>query len=136
MSSSSAKVPEALAKRLCRFAFVDAIRGEPDFWRTQEIRKSEFTVGPNGKLMGEFSMSTADGKRGLEGTFEAEIKAAAGKVIGFKGYAEATAWGSGTYTPGAPIGQFPMKFAFVIAPKTKDSVAPQAAMFGNEYLRP
>lgn len=130
--------PDPLALRLCRFAFVDAIRGEPDFWRPEEIRTSSFLVekGKNGEWMlsGKFSMATSDNRRGLEGAFEGVLKASGGTVSSFKGYAEGTAWGQGTYTPGAPEGKFPIKFAFVLAPNAIDTVAPQAAMFGREYL--
>lgn len=127
---------ENLAKRLCRFVFVDAIRGEPDFWRPAEIKTCTLRVVAPGRLTGEFAMATADGRRGLEGKFEASFSLLGGKLSTFKGYAEGTAWGSGTYTPGAPEGKFPIKFAFLVAPKTPDTVAPQAAMIGREYLKP
>ncbi len=131
-----ATVSDALIRRVCRFAFVDAIRGEPDFWQTGELKTSSFRIVLPGLLKGEFTMATADGKRGIEGKFEAEFSASGGRVSAFRGYAEGTAWGSGTYTPGAPEGKFPIKFAFVMAPRSKDTVAPQAAMFGREYLNP
>ena len=132
------QVPENLAMRLCRFALVDAIRGEPDFWRPEEIRSKKLELAKNPKggylLKGIYAMRTADEKRGIEGGFEAELQITNDKITAFKGFAEATAWGQGTYTPGAPSGKFPIKFAFLLAPSTKDSVAPQAAMFGREYL--
>ena len=132
------QVPENLAMRLCRFALVDAIRGEPDFWRPEEIQSNKLEVAKNPKggllLKGTYKMQTADKKRGVEGAFEAELQIISDKVAAFKGFAEATAWGQGTYTPGAPSSKFPIKFAFLLAPATKDSVAPQAAMFGREYL--
>jgi hypothetical protein len=131
-----ATVSEAFAKRLCRFALVDAIRGEPDFWRPSEVRTSSFRVVRPGRLEGEFSMATADGKRGLEGKLEAEFAVQNGRIQSFKGYAEGLAWGRGTYTPSPPAGRFPIKFAFVAAPKSADTVAPQAAMFGREYVAP
>lgn len=131
-------VPESFAMRLCRFALVDAIRGEPDFWRPEEIRSKKFEVDKNPKggfsLKGSYSMQTADGKRGLEGTLEVEFNIADNKTTAYKAFADCTAWGQGTYTPGAPAGKFPLKFAFMLAPAAKDTVAPQAAMFGREYL--
>lgn len=127
-------VSQALVRRLCRFALVDAIRGEPDFWRLSELVRTEFRVVTPGRLTGTFAMTTSDRKRGFEGTFEAEFAVREGTVSRFKGYAEGKAWGSGTYTPGAPEGKFPLKLAFVMAPEAKDTVAPQAAMFGREYL--
>lgn len=135
---SNLEVPESLASRLCRFAFVDAIRGEPDFWRREEVRSKSFsltkTSGAGLLLKGSFLMTTADGNRGMEGTLEAEIAVKENKVSAFKGFAATTAWGQGTYTPGAPAGKFPVKFAFVLAPNSKETVSPQAAMYGREYL--
>jgi hypothetical protein len=137
-SLATLQAPQALVNRLCRFTLVDAIRGEPDFWKPEEVRTSKFKVMKNPKggyvLKGPFAMQTADGKRGLEGTLEAEFNIAAEKITAFKGFAGSTAWGSGTYTPGAPAGKFPLKFAFLLAPASKETVAPQAAMFGREYL--
>lgn len=123
------EVPEALTLRLCRFVFVDAIRGEPDFWRGDQIRSRSFKVSGT-SLTGSFEMQTADGKRGMAGSLELQISKS-GKV---KGFAETISWGPGTYTPNPPAGKFPLKFAFIMAPKTRDTVAPQAAMFGREYL--
>lgn len=122
-------VPDSLVLRLCRFALVDAIRGEPDFWRIDQIRARSFSV-EGSLLKGTFAMQTPDGKRGLTGSIELQFA----KDGGIKGFAETTAWGAGTYTPNPPAGKFPLKFAFVMAPKAADTVAPQAAMFGREYL--
>ncbi len=128
---ASGAVPEALQLRLCRFALVDAVRGEPDFWQVAQIKSKSFSI-TGGALTGTFSMSS--GKQALTGAFEAELKISGDQVTAFKGFASTTARGSGTWTPGAPDGEFPLKFAFVLAPATKDTVPPQAAMFGREYL--
>jgi hypothetical protein len=127
-------VSVSLKIRLCRFALVDAVRGEPDFWTLGEVRIGAFSIKNGRTLTGSFKMSTADGKRGLEGTLEAELRVEGARIAAFKGFAETTAWGQGTWTPGAPEGKFPLKFAFVLAPNGIDAVAPQAAMFGKEYL--
>jgi hypothetical protein len=134
-SLAQGAVSESLQLRLCRFALVDAVRGEPDFWRLEHIKSRVFEVvnGPEGKtIVGSFSMLS--GRQSLVGRIEAAFTVSSGRVTAFKGYAECTASGSGTYTPGAPEGKFPLKFAFVLAPATRDTVAPQAAMFGREYL--
>ncbi len=132
------QVPASLVNRLCRFAFVDAIRGEPDFWKPSEVQPASFKVerldSNRVRLTGSFKMATPDSKRGIEGSLEAEIGIKGGKITQFEGFAEATAWGAGTYTPNPPAGKFPIKFAFVLAPKSPTTVAPQAAMFGAEYL--
>ncbi len=134
-SLASGEVPESLQMRLCRFTFVDAVRGEPDFWQTGHVKEKSFTVkrvGSGHVLTGSFSM--ASGKQSLIGALESELTIVGNKVTAFKGFASTTARGSGTYTQGAPEGEFALKFAFVLAPRAIDTVAPQAAMYGREYL--
>ncbi len=125
------RVPDALRMRILRFTLVDAVRGEPDFWAPTEIVASSLGVAGN-RLTGSFSMKNA--KQTLKGTIDAELTIERGRVTGLKGYADCVATGSGTWTPGAPNGEFPLKFAIVAAPTGKDTVAPQAAMYGREYL--
>jgi hypothetical protein len=126
------EVPEALQLRLCRFTLVDAVRGEPDFWQIGQIESKAFSVVGGKHVSGRFSMRSA--RQTLEGTLELVFSVRDGKLADAKGYAECTASGSGQWTPGAPEGKFPLKFAFVMAPPTKDTVPPQAAMYGREYL--
>jgi hypothetical protein len=130
-------VSDSLSLRLCRFVFNDAVRGEPDMWTLPQIKKRDFTGSVQGDtvtLRGVFSMQTEDNKRGIEGQMDAEIVFKNGGVTSFKGVAETQAWGRSTYTPDEPEGRFPLKFAFIIAPKTKDTVAPQATSQGPSYL--
>lgn len=134
------RIPASLINRLCRFALVDAVRGEPDFWKPEEVLAKEFSIrrlSPGeAALSGKFSMRTANGARGIEGKLTARLIINGADISSFTGYAETTAWGNGTYTPGAPEGKFPLKFAFILAPESADTVAPQAAMYGREYLNP
>jgi len=131
------QVAESLSLRLCRFVFNDAIRGEPDMWLPHEIGERAFTASRKGDLVsfqGTFSMATSNRGRGLKGKFSAEVSFTGDKVVGFKGVADTTAWGQSTYTPNPPKGEFPLKFAFVLAPKSPDTVAPQATNQGAAYL--
>lgn len=131
---SEGQFPAALGTRLCRFVLVDNVRGEPDFWRTAEVRKAEFSI-KKGVLSGTFAMSTADGKRGLEGKLEGVVAVSGTAVTSFKAYGTATAWGAGTYTPNPPESRFPLVFAFVSArDELAKAVAPQGALWGREYL--
>lgn len=133
------RMPDALARRMCRYALVDAIRGEPDFWKPDEVKVASFKLAKTRsgvKLAGVYAMATRDGKRGLEGAIEAEIDFDGVRIRRFEGLAKATAWGAGTYTPNPPAGKFPMVFAFIVAADAIDTVAPQAAMYGGEYLKP
>jgi len=133
---NSRTVPASFANRLVRFHLVDNVRGEPDHWRPSEITKSDFQV-KNGHLNGTYEMSTADGKRGLSGSFEAQLTFSSnGEIVGFRRYGEAIAWGRSTYTPNPPEGKFPIKFAFVLAQDEMSRVvSPQAVFYGNEYFR-
>jgi hypothetical protein len=130
-------VTDSLSLRLCRFVFNDAVRGEPDMWTLAQLRKREFTAKVAGDvvtLRGTFLMHTDDNKRGIEGKLEAEVFYKNSELTNFKGVADTQAWGRSTYTPGEPEGKFSLKFALVIAPKAKDTVAPQATSYGPSYL--
>jgi len=130
-------VSDSLSLRLCRFVFNDAVRGEPDMWTLSQIKKRDFTgtvKGDTVSLSGNFLMQTEDNKRGIEGELDAEISFSNGELATFKGVADTQAWGRSTYTPDEPEGRFPLKFAFIVAPKAKDTVAPQATSYGQSYL--
>lgn len=134
---SSGSFPDTLGLRLCRFVFNDAIRGEPDMWKLEEVRIREFTASKElggVKFSGRFKMETADKARGLEGKIEGTAVFDGGKTLEFKAVADTTAWGRCTHTPNPPVGRFPLKFAFTVAPNAIDTVAPQATFFGNSYL--
>jgi hypothetical protein len=131
----SGAVPESLRLRILRFTLVDAVRGEPDFWSSAQIESERLTtIEREGTytVQGAFAMKSA--RQSLKGTLQLALTFDGDKVASAKGYADCVASGSGTWTPGAPEGEFPLKFAFVLAPATKDTVPPQAAMFGREYL--
>ena len=112
-------------------AIIRVVVDDPDSAR--EMLQREGFPFTESKLVA-VEVSTSELNRLMSALLEAELNISGNKITVFKGYADATAWGQGTYTPGAPSGKFPIKFAFLIAPATKDSVAPQAAMFGREYL--
>jgi hypothetical protein len=84
-------------------------------------------------------MATTHDARGLRGriTGRFSIDPERGCIPRFRAYAECTAWGVSTYTPGAPEGRFPLVVAMI---ETNDSVAcqvpPQALGCGEEYLNP
>jgi len=131
------EVADTLSLRICRFVLNDAVRGEPDMWGLEEIQQRSFRASRKGntvRLEGTFAMATAGNRRGLRGKMEAEVQFAGDRIVGFRGVADTTAWGRSTYTPNPPPGEFPLKFAFVIAPITKDTIAPQATFFGASYL--
>lgn len=137
-------MPSAIAKRIARFHLVDNVRGEPDFWSDAQVKRIDVTVTAKGNgayaFSGPFAMETSDGARGLKGNLEGELKLdpSGEKLVRFKAYAEATAWGAGTYTPKPPEGHFPLVFAIVdVHDELAKVTPPQAALYGDyEYKKP
>lgn len=143
-------LPATLAARLVRFHLIDNVRGEPDMWLPDEVRRAEFHVRvveqepglTRFQLDGEFAQENAAGNRGQRGTLEASfsIDPKRRAIVRFRGYSEGVAWGSaiGTKcTELAPTGKYPLIIALV---DTDDPVAqlvpPQASSLGGEYRKP
>jgi len=131
------KLPKSLELRLLRFALVDNVRGEPDHWRVNEVKSSNFKVTKSGitvGVTGPFELSTSNNKRGFAGTLELEARFdKESKLVSMKAFAEGQAWGRSTYTPNEPPGKFPLMIAFKLV-NDAQIVAPQAWFYGREYL--
>lgn len=139
-------LPATLTHRLVRFHLVDNVRGEPDFWKPEEISKATFELSllkrdatkATFSLRGLFEQATSDQKRGIIGLLQGEfvVDTASEKVSRFRGFAESKAWGAGTYTPSPPPGRFILRFAIL---ETSDPhskiVPPQGLLAGDEYLK-
>ena len=146
-SGNGFKMPGPLAARIVRYHLVDNVRGEPDMWLPGQVRKAEFTMKPLGKskgmllysFKGDFTQKLPDGKRGLDGTIrgEMDLDPATHRVIRFRAYADAQAWGDSKFTKWAPPGKFPLVVAMVEA---KDNIAmnvpPEALALDEEYFAP
>jgi hypothetical protein len=133
-------MPERLQNRIVRYHLVDNVRGEPDFWKAEEVREANFQMWPKGggsyAFAGTYAMATPNNTRGLAGKLEGELKvdAATMLVTNFKAFGESSAWGAGTYTPRPPEGRFPVLFAFVDVDDQYSRVTPpQAALYGGPY---
>ncbi len=124
---ANGRMPDSLRLRFFRFALVDNVRGEPDHWRLNEIKIGDFVNKAPGKWEGQFSLVTANGLRGYEGLLTLQVS-----KNEIKGYADGQAWGQSTYTPNPPPGKFPLKVALITW--KGQTIAPQAALFGREYL--
>lgn len=126
-------LPNKLVQRIIRFHLVDNTRGEPNMWHENEIRDAKFKLDNRGRLTGKFHAETKDGKRGFQGTVFGFVrndeKLRNKRLVQFDLVARGLHWGSGTYTPGAPEGKYPLAVAFRIAAldgsDVADSVAPQ-----------
>ena len=137
-------MPPALVARLVRFHLVDNVRGEPDMWTAEDVRKADFTArrrrSANGAdsfvFHGAFAQRTPNGRRGLEGRIwgEFDVPSATDKVVRFRAFGKGQAWGRSRYTPRPPRRRFPMVFALVEADDAAArTVSPQAVSSGEAY---
>lgn len=140
-------MPRDLKMRLVRYNLVDNVRGQPDLWQFSEVKKADFTVTPVGrsgsamvyKFTGAFAMATADTKRGLEGTIDGEIEVdpTQRKLLWFRAFADATAWGDSKFTAHAPNGKFPLVIAMLnVDDGLSKTVVPDAISLGDLYFSP
>jgi hypothetical protein len=127
------KVPDSLKKRIASYHLVDNTRGEPPWWRRDEIRKMELEIGKDGLVKGTAHLETAKGDRGFEGDLLGFIEVKEGKITRFDLVAKGQAWGAGRYNGGQPPGKYPLAFAFAQSEaKTEaDRLLPQGAFRGN-----
>jgi hypothetical protein len=134
---ANGKVAPSLAQRLTRFAFNEAIRGEPELWKVNELRKAAFKAEKRGNviyLTGDFRNQTSDNRRGIEGTMTAEVRFSGQNITSFKGIGDTRAWGNSPHAPNPPGGKFPVKFAFELAENPNETIAPHASKWGDVYL--
>jgi len=127
------KVPDSLKKRIASYHMVDNTRGEPPWWRRDEIRTMELEIGKDGIVKGTVHLETAKGDRGFVGDVLGFIEGKEGKVTRFDLVAKGQAWGAGRYNGGQPPGKYPLAFAFTQSEaKTEaDRLLPQGACRGN-----
>ena len=157
--ADEAEAPSALSRRIVRFHLIDNVRGEPDLWLSENVKRRSFRVARVAEtpetltvaLTGSYAMLMPPGVRvegwrsapemGLEGTLGGllAIDKGRGSLRFARVFATAKAWGQSTFTRGAPKGKFPIKFAMVLAddPLSRQ-IAPQGLMgVGSEaYLDP
>jgi hypothetical protein len=104
-------LPESLKVRLVRFHLVDNTRGEPPFWKADEIQQLDLKLD-RGRLSGTVKLASRSGQRGFEGRLLGVVRVEGGKVTGFDVVARGDYWGEGPFTRGAPKGRFPFAVAF------------------------
>jgi hypothetical protein len=130
-----------LAMRLCRFHFVDNVRGEPNQWTREEVREQRIVVSvvraTQLRIEGTARMKTGNGQRGYDARLQGDLRfdKAVGKFTRFDLLSWGEAWGEGTYTGGAPARRFPLQIAFTLA-NPKDpayTVPPQGSRWLPGY---
>lgn len=141
-------MPSSMVARMVRYHLVDNVRGEPDMWERSQIKQAKFYAqftGSNNSskcyvFHGDFSQTTADGRRGFKGTIDGRFEAPIGqcRLTRFRAFAQGQAWGSGRFTEGAPKGRFPLVIAMVETNDEISKAVPPEAMWDwtDYYLNP
>jgi hypothetical protein len=134
---SRGELPQSVQTRLVRYHLVDNTRGEPPFWRPDEIKKVEMSL-KEGRLTGSVHTEIKSGERGYQAQLLGFVTAKEGKLTRFDVVAKGLFWGEGTYTRNAPKGKFP--FAVALALITEEDPGwhvPPGGARGNlaTYLR-
>jgi hypothetical protein len=139
-----------VADRLLRFHLVDNTRGEPNFWRPEDVRQAELTwtveeatpVSLRLRLDGSALLATdADLGRARRG-YDARLLGylhfdrEKGVVDRFDLLAVGDHWGRGTYTPGSRPGRKPLGVALELrrGNDPADLLPPQGARELQAYL--
>lgn len=109
-------LPRTLARRIARFHLVDDVRGTPDLWESDEVRRLSLGARIAGRdsggvrlaFTGAFDLRSRSGRRGYGGAIDGEAMVApsTGALTRVRLLADGDAFGVGTYTPNAPPGRF------------------------------
>lgn len=131
------ELSDSLKARLVRFHLVDNTRGEPPFWRADEVKRADLAL-KDGRLTGSVHLETKAGDRGFKADVLGFVKSEEGKVARFDVVVKGEFWGEGTFTRNAPKGKFPFAVAFTLTPADDPgrSVPPGGARgYAAGYLR-
>jgi len=129
----SGTFPDSLKKRIASYHLVDNTRGEPPWWRREEVRVLDVELGRDGVVKGKVHLETEKGDRGFTGEILGYVTVTDGKVTRFDLVAKGDAWGAGRYNGGQPPGKYPIGFAFALSEVKSDAdrLLPQGACRGN-----
>jgi hypothetical protein len=130
-------LPKSVQVRLVRFHLVDNTRGEPLFWKQEEIKYLEMALA-KGQLAGAVRLETKAGDRGFHARLRGVVEVKGDKVTRLDLVAKGEFWGEGPYTRGAPKGKFPFAVAFRLSDgKGNERRIPPGGARGNwkEYVR-
>ena len=146
----SYSVPRIVAERIARFHLIDNTRGEPDFWKKEDIRKNEMTLtviaatpervelSLSGNVLLSNHADLAQSNRGYECTLTGRLTYDTTKktLTRFDVAALGDHWGASTFTktgvrPGKSL--YGVAFGVPSTVRPSDKVAPQGARELNEY---
>lgn len=144
-TGEAAALPEALVRRLCRFHLLDNTRGEPTYWKADEVKRAELTAKVVAadeetltlELNGSALMKAEE--RGFDAALHGQIRVdrRKGAVTAFDLMAVGDHWGRGAHTPGEREGKQPLGIVFelVTGDAAADRVPPQGVREIEEYFR-
>lgn len=135
-------LPAAVAARISRFHLNDNTRGEPNFWKADDLRQNEWALtitkvsdaGVELRLDGRIQLATkpdpTDADRGYSAKARGHLRwlPVKGTFDQFDVAVVGDHWGEGTFTKGAREGRSLLGFAFTLADPTKpgETIPPQA----------
>ncbi len=142
-------VPAAVAERIARFHLADNTRGEPAFWKKDQVRKNDMTLtvvkadaeSVDLRLDGAATMASdadlAKADRGYEVKLRGQLRWDTGRktFTGFDVAGVGDHWGRSTFTPGDRPGRSLLGVAFGLADTDRPSerIAPQGLRDRNPY---
>jgi hypothetical protein len=135
-------LPDLIVRRLIGQHFFDNTRGEPPFWKPQDIKTAALEAvalgGDAWEMHGTFAMETADQSRGHEGEIVGHLTVKDGRIATWRMSAVGPHWGDGPYTRGARPGRQPLGHALTLVSgeEPADRIAPQAGTWMKAYYAP
>lgn len=142
-------LPATVAARVARFHLADNTRGEPNFWKADEVRDAKWTLtvtkatadAVEMRLDGSVILSTTpdptDADRGYTAKARGHLRwlPKKGTFDRFDVAVVGDHWGEGTYTKGARPGRSTLGFAFTLADPSKpgESISPQGIRDERPY---
>ena len=138
ISQGGGPLPPQITYRIARYHLTDNTRGEPPFWKKDEIRNIHIHINQIGKLTGAFELNTQDAKRGYTGTLEGTVKFNGKQLSNLQILALGKHWGEGRYTRGARPGKKPLGIYFELVqnPQPADTIPPQGIHWEPGYWNP
>lgn len=122
-------IPASLATRLAFYHLIDNTRGEPSFWKPEDLRQSTLTIDKRGTITGTIHLARPDQSSGYEADLRGHLESKDGKLTRFDLVAHGDYWGHGQYTGHPPEGRFPLGISFRLVDGTDpfDQIPPQGA---------